>query len=428
MKVEDARDIWAQLGSEGKAPEDPRLAAEVLPAYTVAIDPWINRLSKKYLSDLSRRRAHHKLVLAPYGGGKTHFLLAVGNRARQEEFAVAYIPCNSGVSLANSADLYCEFMKRLRLPGGDKPGARALIKQLVARKKQEVMAAPDPDAAFQAWTETIAERDDREPAFGRVLAEAIRFEADPGRAVAGEAPLRWLRGEFDTLTKEELTALRLAKVPKKRQEQLGKDLLLSVLSLVTEAGARGTVLLVDEVETLFTSRGKALSRLLHAMQALIDDTAGQNDGVPLLSLYAATPEVLEVLPKYAALEQRLKVAGSSFAEGNDLAPQLHLEALDSPQQLLTALGEKLIELGELATGHHFDAKIQRDNARRLARAAAERNLEVDARRLFVKTWVNLLDLQANEVERSFHDDELSRRYQGAFDAIGEFDKKKGEEP
>ena len=60
----------------------------------------------------------------------------------------------------------------------------------------------------------------------------------------------------------------------------------------------------------------------------------------------------------------------------------------------------------------FDRELQRINARRLAQVASERSLDVDARRLFVKTWVNLLDIQSSEGEREIGGDELMARYSG----------------
>ena len=87
----------------------------------------------------------------------------------------------------------------------------------------------------------------------------------------------------------------------------------------------------------------------------------------------------------------------------------------APQEaLLEGVGQKLIDVGALATGHAFDAGLQAENARRLTMVACERNLDVDARRLFIKTWVNLLELQAHRGERSIGQDELIDRYEGVF--------------
>ena len=77
MTEDDASQLWAMLGAEGKAPPELGYASHVLPSYSVAIQPWLDRLASRFLQQLCRKNAHFKLVLAPYGGGKTHFLLAL---------------------------------------------------------------------------------------------------------------------------------------------------------------------------------------------------------------------------------------------------------------------------------------------------------------------------------------------------------------
>ena len=57
------------------------------------------------------------------------------------------------------------------------------------------------------------------------------------------------------------------------------------------------------------------------------------------------------------------------------------------------------------------------NVRRLVRVASEQNLDVDARRMFVKTWVNLLQTQATDGESEFQVEDLTRRYQGDFEQL-----------
>ena len=139
----------------------------------------------------------------------------------------------------------------------------------------------------------------------------------------------------------------------------------------------------------------------------------------MFGVFAAVPDILDQLGKYPALQQRLAVLGAAFHEGNDLAIQLPLEKTEGQETLLAAIGRKLIDVGALATGYVFDADLQSTNATRLAGAAASRNLEVDARRLYVKTWVNLLEMQRSQGERAFGTEELSRRYQGSFDGLRE---------
>ena len=416
----DARQLWASLASEGKAPAELTFASQVLPTYSVGIAPWIDRLAQTYLCDLSRRSGYFKLIIAPYGGGKTHFLMALGTRALTEGFAVSYVACTQGVGLDSPLDVYRSFIKFLRLPNGEQPGLSNLLRRIAEgmTKRIERAHAPNPDRALTAALEQIASTEYLEPTFGRVAAEALRGLLEPTRAAAPDGALRWLRGEVDTLTKEELSALHLAKPPAKARAEFGRNILFSLIAFAKEhADINGVVILFDEVETLFNARGKALERVLSAMRVLVDFPGGVPGGVPLLGIFSAVPDVLEQLAKYPALDQRLKVVGTSFHEGGTFAPQIHLDKLGDEQRLLQELGERLVALGAAATGHAFDGRIQSGNAKLLARVAIARNLQVDARRLFVKTWVNILDMQAREGDRLLPEEELASRYAGILDNL-----------
>ena len=421
MNQSEALQLWAMLGAEGKAPTELVHAAHVLPSYSVGIDSWIDRLARKYLSVLCRRNAHFKLVLAPYGGGKTHFLLTLGIRAHHHEnFAVAYVPCGEGVSLDNPFDVYKELVKHLQLPGQQKPGLRAFLDATTVAIRQNIRqrGAPDVDAAFQLWLSELRRQDFPENAFGRVMSSALKAADEDRESPVGDAALRWLQGDIDTLGRDEMRELHLARVPNSSRKQFGRNLLLSLVKAVPIAGVHGLVLLMDEVETLFQVRkGAAAYRILGAMRAILDAPTGVPGGVPLLGVFSATPDVLEDFRKYPALEQRLAVRGVSFDQGNDYAPQIPLEKVERQETLLADLGMKLIDVAQIALCRSLDHDLQRKNARRLAGLASERSLEVDARRLFVKTWVNLLYMQSVDGERTFDDDELMARYSGSFDSV-----------
>ena len=390
-----------------------------MPAYSVGIAKWIDRLAITYLQNLCKEHAHFKVVLAPYGGGKTHFLMALGGKALSENYAVAYIPCGPGVSLDKPLDIYHEFVKRLQLPGQKYPGIQPLLARIIEIKRRQIEEAqvPDPDFAFEQWFKVVSRQQHPENAFGRVIVEALRDEYRPDTATSGEAAFRWLQGDIDTLTKEELASLRLAKVPLSARAELGRNMLMSLIKFTQEAGADGVVILFDEVETLFSARGKALLRVLSAMRILVDMPTGIPGGLPLLGVFSAVPDILEQLSQYPALEQRLAVLGSSFQEGNDHASQLPLDKVESQTRLLAEIGWRLVNVGTIATGHDFDINKQSKNAEVLARIAGDRNLEVNARRLFVKTWVNILNYQIQKGEQLFSEEELSSRYQGLFEEL-----------
>lgn len=425
MNQSEAKQHWAMLGTEGKAPTDLAHASRVLPIYSVGIQDWVDLLASRYLCGLCRERAHFKLVLAPYGGGKTHFLVTLGIRAReQENFAVANVPCGEGVSLDNPLDVYKELVKHLQLPGQDGAGLRLFLDAAISAKRAEIRkrGAPDVDAAFRLWLSEVRRRDYPANAFGRVLAAALQATDEGDESSVGNAALYWLQGDIDVLGRSEMQELYLARVPAKDRNKFGRDLLFSLVKVLPLAGVHGLVLLMDEVETLFQMRkGAAARRMLGAMRVILDAPTGVPSGVPLFGVFSATPDVLENFRKYPALEQRLAVQGASFDEGNEYAFQI---PLDKAQIQLASIGEKLLEVGEIALGEPlkpfpFDRQLQQRNARRLEKIASERSLDVDARRLFVKTWVNLLNLQSTEGEREFDDDELMSRYSGTFDSVDE---------
>lgn len=415
MNEGEARQIWALLGAQGKAPTEITRAARVLPDYTAGIQPWIDRLAERYLRGLCREDAHYKLVLAPYGGGKTHFLFSLGGRALAESFAVSYVPCSAGLSLDEPLDVYKELVKNLQQPGEVPRGLQALLEAVNRTKREEIdrAGAPDVDGALRRWRLSLRKSDFPENAFGRVMAAALEA-AEGDETTVGEAAFHWLQGEPEVLSRGDLRELRLARLPKADRKTFGRNLLLSLVKFLPQADVHGLVLLLDEVETLTQVRGKALLRILAAMRVFLDSAAGIPDGVPLCGVFAATPEVLDEMSQYPALKQRLAVSGASFAEGNDLAVQLPLGEVAPQEALLEEVGRKLIDIGTRATGHAFDPGLQVENARRLAEVACDRNLDVDARRLFVKTWVNLLELQAQAGERSIGRDELVDRYEGVF--------------
>ena len=421
MNQSEAIQLWAMLGAEGKAPTELTQASQVLPSYSVGIEPWIDRLARLCFQNLCRNAPHFKLVLAPYGGGKTHFLLTLGIRASDHEnFAVAYVPCGEGVSLENPLDVHRELVKHLQLPGQDQPGLRVLLEATTRAKRDDIRqrGAPDVDAAFRLWVSDIRRRDYPENAFGRVMAAALQATGDGVDSPVGDAALRWLQGDVDTLGRSEMQELHLAKVPAASRRQFGRNLLLSLVKFLPEAGVHGLLLLMDEVETLFQIRkGTAALRILGAMRVFLDAPTGVPGGVPLFGVFSATPDVLEEVRKYPALEQRLAVRGATFDQGSDFAPQIPLDMVQSPETLLAEIGERLIEVGTMALGKPFDRELQRINTRRLAHVASERSLEVDARRLFVKTWVNLLDIQSSAGEREIGDDELMARYRGSFESV-----------
>ena len=116
-------------------------------------------------------------------------------------------------------------------------------------------------------------------------------------------------------------------------------------------------------------------------------------------MYAVPPEFMRtVVPDYPALYQRLK-SPVALSVRSPQAVLIDLEKLDlPPEDLLTQLGTKLVEVFEDARDVSFNHATQAANAELLARACTEACFEVNHRRLFVKSWVDFLYQQLAEGE------------------------------
>lgn len=413
MDQQQAIELQARLAANGTANTDVANASRVLTSYTAGIGQWIDRLSRWYLRGTTARMglcqsdAHCKLVLAPNGGGKTHFLQSLGARALHDGFAVSYVSCHGRADL-DPLDLHREFIQNLQLPGNDQRGLLPLIDAIGNHKRSEIVRADvrDVDAAYHQWIRTLhGEYPTRQ--FGRILSIALHAAEQGGDNDTSVAAQLWLQGEIDGLSNALRNALMVPHVPARQRPQLGRALTSSMAKFLPNAGVAGSVLLIDEAEMLFGGGFAARLAVLTAMRVMVDVQS-----VPLLTVFAATPEIVNYFSDYPAVDGRLAPGIPRFENGNDLSPQLLLDkVLD--QGCLQQIGRKLIQLVETATQHQFNFQLQMGNLDRLLLAIVE-DINV---RIFVKTWVNLLRSQAvDNHERDYDQDDLRTRYRGYADA------------
>lgn len=414
MNIDDIKSAWSKLVENGTPNEDLDLAMHVLPALSVGIDDWIDRLAKRYLQDLCQRGSHFKLVVGPYGSGKTHFLLSLAARGLRENYAVAFIKCKDGVSLDQPVSFYQEIVRNLRLPDVDAVGIRPLFQAVHRRWKEEAQKAPD---ATYAWGMKLDELEEQPGPFGRVAAAALRHLENPSlNREQGKAAFLWLNGEHKSLNKQDRDSLRLGAIANAEMRRFGHSLRESLATFIPNAGVHGLVLLVDESESMVTARGKALTYVLNAMRTMIDDHGSASARMPVLCVFGAIHDIQDKIQNYQALKSRLSVVGQPFHEGSDSAAQINLEHLGSPKDILRRIGERLLPFGEQALGCKFNAELQSANLRRLIEVVVVRQSAADARRLFVKAWCSLLEEQ-RQAERAYSEAEMQHRAAGAYDQI-----------
>lgn len=423
---DDLRDAWKNLASYGTPPAAD-IAGRVLPAWSVGLDRWLDRLTKEYLRDYCRRNSHFKLALAPYGGGKTHFLLTLAGRAAAENWASCYLQCKLNVSLSDWYGLYEHVTKSVQLPGSRRRGVKLVFQAALDRMRKQAESAPEPDFALDKMIGALEDDDWPHSSFPTVAMAYLHHLRDPkANPVLGEAALCWLQGQPDRLNAKERAELHLGTLTVKGKTQHGQTLFYSLVKFIPRAGVNGLVVLFDEMDTMLNVRGKALEQILVSMRVLLDAPDQRMERLPLFGVFAAVPDIQQQMQKAQFLASRFKVA-VPFHEGDDNAPILDLSELGSQSEMLRAIGEKLLELGVQVHDWKFDLDLQRRNLRNLAELTATRRLEVNARRLFVKTWCSLLEEQARNGQSEKSKTELTNMIEGAYSGFRKTEEERKEE-
>ena len=141
--------------------------------------------------------------------------------------------------------------------------------------------------------------------------------------------------------------------------------------------------------------GKAEKLATDTLREVIDRSREDLPGA--MFVYAVPPQFInDIVPRYPALQQRVRAPGR-FTHVNHFSPLISLDHLDLDENdLMLAIGEKLIPIYEMAFDVQFDDKTQQANAAILANVARDVFLDISHRRLFVKSFVTELARQQAE--------------------------------
>lgn len=377
-----ALEIVRRMGESGLPPE--RGIEEV----NVGTDSYLEILDREYLAGhlAGPRGSTFKLVQGTYGAGKTHFLTCLRARASRRGYLTALVTLTGARGECPfDSPLHVYQACAAQLAWGGIIGWTDILKEWVARRVQE-----DGKVELQAWLKAGLERAPLayQP-YRTALARYLRGLA----AGADEelAPLEaWLLGQ--PVPVAEVRAFGIYEAPR---AQNAFSFLRSMVQAVRELELPGTALLFDEGEKQLSFArvdAKSTREVLNNLRETID-LCGRAELPGTLFAYAVTPDfVNNVLPRYPALQQRLMFPVAAMSVASPLAPVIDLEHLDlTPAQLLTALGERLASVYRTAYGWAGEAELIAHNLKSLVDQTLAHQLEVGHRRVFVKTWLRLLD-------------------------------------
>jgi len=401
-----ARHILQRLGESGQPPD------QGISVLNVGNETYLKVLDAEYLSRLANEplASSFKLVQGYYGGGKTHFLYCVRERAWHRGFLTALVNLSPReCPYDDPVKVYAAVATNLSSPPlseGAEPtqGLPDILRDLAEDRREQLS-----DKAVRQWIGRTASRVSAESHSYRRAASMFLsacLDEDWDRQALLEA---WLRGEPVPLKETRPLGIYEAIEP-----ATGFKMLRSLTQVISGYGLPGVVLLFDEVDRNLSLGSRKMHAVGDNLRQVID-LCGQARLPSTLFLYAVPPEFLRnVVPEYPALDQRLK-SPVSLSERSPQAAVIDLEKLDlGPVELLEAIGARIEQIFCRATGWAADGDLQARSRATLAKTMSAYTFEISHRRLFVKTYVDFLYGQQADGEQVLSGDAAEALVQGSY--------------
>jgi hypothetical protein len=409
-----ARHIIETLGAAGIPPE------RGVQHFNVGNRSLVEALDEYYFSSyLQDGGAAFKLVVGDYGSGKSHFLYCLRDLAWSRGFAVVKVNLSPIETPYNDQKLVYAAVARNLIwheeaeTASDEHGLPRFLEgsllRFVGKLSLETLSHPN----YRGLVDTLEATAIDSPVYqAAVLAYFEALVRDQEERL--ESLSRWLLAE-DT-SPDDTKILREVGVTGKISKANAFRMLRSLAQVVRALSYSGLLLLFDEVDRMASIGGKAERLATDNLREVIDRCQGDLPGA--MFVYAVPPQFLsDVVPRYPALQQRLRAPGR-FSRVNHFSPQIHLDQLDlNEDQLMLAIGAKLVPIFETAFGASLDAKTQQANATILANVARDVFLDISHRRLFVKAFVTELARQHASGERLLSEDEAVALVRGQADEL-----------
>ena len=417
-----ARNIIEVLGTSGTPP------ARGVQHFNVGNQSLLGALDTYYLSSyLQDGGATYKMVVGDYGSGKSHFLYCLRDIAWSRGFAVSKVDLSPVETPYNDQKLVYSAVARNLIWHEDDSAVsdeRGLTRFLEGTLRKVVMGAESTEAFtletlrhpnYQGLIDTVESAFIDSQAYKNAIIgyfdALIRDQEDRLDSLA-----RWLLGS--TTTPEDTKVLREIGVTGKITKPNAFRMLRSLTQTITALSYSGLILLFDEVDRMASIGGKAEKLATDNLREVIDRCRDELPGA--MFIYAVPPQFIQdIVPRYPALQQRVRAPGR-FSQSNHFSPLISLDHLDlSENDLLVAIGEKLIPIYETAFGTKLNVQTQNANAAILANVARDVFLDISHRRIFVKAFVTELARQHAGEEHVITEDEAVAIVRGQVDQLAE---------
>lgn len=320
--------------------------------FSAGYEEVFNLLEENILDNLVIERGNgvEKYIVGNYGTGKTHFLRQVQEIAMEKGLFTSEVHLNRDVNHLNSLMIYREFAETINHRDQESRGIRHLIRLCVKKMEEDaerVIVNGNIEELLLERVNNIKNNVDLgDGRYKKVLCIAIEasiLDQDDRFSNA----CSWLEGNFaDTRISR---MLNIARVESRELNIFCQKAILSLCKFLKLCGFAGTVICYDEAELTMNLKQRDFNKILDALRQLLDRTVTE-EGVGLLRLYAFTPDVIERMMLYPALQQRISDPDHNrgFTEGNPLSPQINLEkpfdTIQRTQDNFRDIGYKMVDL------------------------------------------------------------------------------------
>ncbi|HXG41127.1 MAG TPA: BREX system ATP-binding domain-containing protein [Dehalococcoidia bacterium] len=394
---EVARSIIEFVGSSGTPPEYG------FQFFTAGLDEYLDPIEAEYLSSFVKDGgSSFKMVVGSYGGGKTHFLFCVRERAWKHNFAVSYVRLTPTETPFHKLEsVYQSIVTNLTYPltgeellSGYERGIESFIKawyaQVLNQFRRRGVTGDRLEEELNTYISSMPNCDSI--SFTNAVKEAFRCLLDR-RDSDFSRIAQWLKAEgFDRRADGHLRFGILQRIDK----GTAFPMIRSLVRWVREVGYSGLVVLFDEAEVVPSMSGKQKDLLLSNLRELIDE-CGHGTLDHSMFFYAVPDEnFLQGRTQiYEALRQRVSTV---FETINPVGVKIYLEKLSSkPEEVLREIGSKLAEIFEIAYQIKFETGVLMQSIGNIADAAyAERFGDIGYKRLFVQAVIKGFQVLRND--------------------------------
>lgn len=410
-----ARHIVEVLGSTGTPP------ARGVQFFNAGNNSLLDALDEYYLSSyLQDGGGTYKMVVGDYGSGKSHFLYCLRDRAWSKGFAVAKVDLSPVETPYNDQRLVYAAVARNLIwhEESDEISDETGLPRFLEGTLERVLGGPPTldsltHPNYRGLVDTLESTAIDSLAYrAAVLAYFDALIRDFDERL--DSLTRWLLGS--NTTPDDTKILREVGVTGKISRTNAFRMLRSLVQTIRALSYGGLILLFDEVDRMSSIGGKAEKLATDNLREVIDRTRDDLPGA--MFVYAVPPQFInDIVPRYPALQQRVRAPGR-FSRANHFSPQIALDHLDLDENdLLLAIGEKLIPIYETAFETTLDRPIQQANAVILANVARDVFLDVSHRRLFVKAFITELARQHAGSQHLLTEDEAIAIIRGQVDEL-----------